>query len=369
MYFDTIATSNQRTSNLIQSLENIKSYFCPDILNNIFTHREEQKTLNQYMAEKIEYLNRANSLPEKTLSFSDRMEYISLIDELEREQEKQSIELAKMQERIAFFNFLCHEMGGLSTVVKSRIDDSHERLLEVVPPINEKTLMHLNVANQGAYILSQYTRTFTLSARKLDDNWMDDLNSTYNAKKMRDILWQAFNCSISHVFFRDITRFFHACVSQNYFATKAEMIKAKDEWGNLDARDDQLAWIQQYLFNFTWQDNAAALDTMIGDKHFILTHLFVLFYEIFLNAIKAVSYVEKTQRHLTVNFGTKNGCVFVEMCNSVGRESLEGYGQGNLIIKAYMDKFNIPDFNATTDSENSIYTMSFSLPFLSKGEK
>ena len=106
---------------------------------------------------------------------------------------------------------------------------------------------------------------------------------------------------------------------------------------------------------------------MIGDNHSIQTHLFVLFYEIFLNAIKAISYAEKEQRYFTVNFSTKNDYIFVEMCNSVGQESLGGYGQGNHIIQAYMDKFNISDFY--TNSDGSIYTMSFSLPFSSNGEK
>ena len=301
----------------------------------------------------------------KMSAFVSRIEYIHQRDNFEREQEDQR----RLKERIEFFNQLCHEMGGLSTTVKAKIDDSQERLSEVIPPINKQTLMQLDIANQAAYILSQYTRTFTLSVRKLDDDWNEDLQPTYEAKKLRDILWQAFQCSVSHVFFRDITRFFHEVISKNYFPTRDEMIEAKEKWNYCDTRDDQLAWIQQYLFNFTWQDNVSALDVMIGDKHFIQTHLFVLFYEIFLNAIKAISYAAKDQRCFIVNFLTKNDCVFVEMRNSVGQKSVGGYGQGNLIIKSYMDKFNINDFHVDANPPGVNYTMSFSLPFLSKGEK
>ena len=146
------------------------------------------------------------------------------------------------------------------------------------------------------------------------------------------------------------------------------MYRAREEWNNITTAAEQLAWVKKYLFDIAWFDNLPGLNTMIGDKYYVQTHLFVLFYEVFLNAVKAISYAPKDQRKFLVRFSVKNDVVFVEMCNSVGKVPFLGGGQGNLMIRAYMDKFSVPDFDVATPKNDFTYKMSFSLPFISQGE-
>ena len=92
------------------------------------------------------------------------------------------------------------------------------------------------------------------------------------------------------------------------------------------------------------------------------THLFTLFYEIFLNAVKAVAYSPKESRYFSVNFVSTTEGFQVKMSNSIGEGELKASGGGSLTISNYMKKFQVKDFFSGISSEKGCYEMSFSLP-------
>ena len=139
---------------------------------------------------------------------------------------------------------------------------------------------------------------------------------------------------------------------------------AEKSWSELNGQGERIKWINQYLFNLVWEDTSVA-DVKIGDKNSTKTYLFIFFNEIFLNAVKAISYVNKQSRFFKVALALTDNGVSVNMQNSAIDDKARGNGFGRMIIENYIKMFDIKDFSAGFDTNSNCYEMHFSIPIFS----
>ena len=220
----------------------------------------------------------------------------------------------------------------------------------------------LKQARQGTTILSDYAQAITCSYRKLGEElWVTDVLPENAEFYVRDVFFESLLYSIPHMFFRRFSLYERE--SENYFPEERDMDIAEESWCGLNDRNEQIKWIEQHLFHLSWED-ASIADVKIGDKNSTKTYLLIFFNEIFLNAIKAISYVNKLDRQLKVSLGLADQGLFVDIQNSAAANRKRSGGHGLTIINNFAKVFDIKDLAAGL-GENGNYEIRFTIPMFS----
>ena len=246
-YVDYYAEDN--TLSLLYKLKviaTIKKYFT-------FSNSQDnfQQQLESYIDLKIGGLIKDTGIAEQqavSFNLGDEINYFYWL----QEQEKLKLQLKEAEVREKIFQQSCHQMGNLSQATSGNLDLAKQELEGISPQLDEYQYVFdpLSDAKQDIDVILQYATSISNSYRDLDDNWQDDLNKS-NGKPFVDIIRQALHRSILHVFYRDITAFCHAAVSEEYFSTRKEMDEAKKSWQRSKSWDEQCEWIEKNLLKIS----------------------------------------------------------------------------------------------------------------------
>ncbi|MBQ7395631.1 MAG: GHKL domain-containing protein [Lentisphaeria bacterium] len=351
-YFDEVANSDQNTTYLIQSLETIKFHFCPRNYD-AFRYRDEQDGLNEHMESKIKELRGKLGLPLRTSSFCEKMSYIASADRHDKELAELKLQLCEVNTRInernENFKAIYHDIKNMIRAIKSFMD------------MNDFTQ-----ANRGLQIITDIVDAVNASFRKLPNEWKEDLSSQESDKSLKDILNDAFLYGIPNMFCYGYEKIYET-ETLNYFEWAEDADTARLEWNKLTDSEEKFKWVSNNMFKLEWDDQADAQNIIIGNRYHTATNLFIMFNEMFSNAIKAISYVQDRQKRcLTIKLSRNDNSLAIMIRNSTEKNNEEyqkGLGFGNhLIIDNYINLFQIKDFSTVYDDENHIYEVTFSIP-------
>ena len=225
-----------------------------------------------------------------------------------------------------------------------------------------KTQRMINRARQGASLIAAIANAITYSYRQSNGDWKKDLHATTGSVTMMNIVFTALFHSVPNVFAgEDFAEY--RTVTGHYFVSNDELLKAENAWLDSATEDARLKWIQDYLFNVSFDFDDTAKSLLIGDEHSTLIHFFILFNEIFWNTIKAVAYVEKERRQCHIRITCPDGFLVVDLENAANADHTSGNtGFGHIIIENYVKMFEIKDFKEYFDSNVKTYKLHFSLP-------
>ena len=278
-----------------------------------------------------------------------------------RKEEELKLKLLEVETKVKvqedMFKTINHSIKNLM----SSIDGALSRLERRLPSEQEFMCNLLKQAKQGVVIASDLANAITCSYRSTGTElWRNDLLAENANWSIRDILHDALNASIPHIFFRKYSQYTQ--VSENYFSDENEAKYAEKLWYDLSDSNARLDWINKYLFHIKIND-AEIANCKVGNKYSTKTHLYILFNEILLNAVKAVSYVAKDQRMINIRLTYQNGDVCVDISNSANQNGGISGGYGRIIIDNYKSMFNMSDFYSGYDTTTKCYQVKFTLPF------
>ena len=313
--------------------------------------------------QRMDNFRRKNQLPEFDYEEGAKA-YIKQIlerDKLERGIEKSKLEAKEAETRaqVQKDNFVTinHSIKNLI----SSVDGALSRLERRLPSDQEFMCNLLKQAKQGVVIASDLANAITCSYRSTGTElWHEDILSENAKWSVQDILHDALSASIPHIFFRRYSQYEQE--SKNYFPDKDEGMRAEHEWYDLSDINVRIAWINQHLFRFELNDSEVAA-CKVGNKYSTKTHLYVLFNEILLNAIKAASFVDKEQRNIKVSLTSAGGNIIVDISNSANPNRGISGGYGKIIIDNYKSMFNMLDFYSGYNADTKCYQVKFILPF------
>lgn len=312
-----------------------------------------------YKLHRIEDKNKVVEQPydSRKSAFVSRIECIRLHDKSEREQEK--VKETEIKARVQKDNFVTinHSIKNLITSIHGALSRLERRL----PSEQEFMCNLLRQAKQGVVIASDLANAITCSYRQTGEElWYEDLLPGNAKWSVQDILYDALSASIPHMFFRRYSQYEQEC--KNYFPDTDEAVRAENSWYDLSDIDARLNWINQNLFHIK-VDDAEIASCKVGNKYSTKTHLYILFNEILLNAVKAASYVDKDQRMITIRLTYQDGDICVDISNSANQNRGVSGGYGKIIIDNYKSMFNMPDFYSGYDTTAKCYQVKFTLPF------
>ena len=250
-----------------------------------------------------------------------------------------------------------HSIKNLITSIDGALSRLERRL-----PSEQEFMCHLlKQAKQGVVITSDLANAITCSYRQTGtEAWYEDLLPENAKWNIQDILYDALSASIPHMFFRGYSQYEQEC--KNYFPDKDEAVRAENSWYDLYDNDARLNWINQNLFHIKI-DVAEVASCKVGNKYSTKTHLYIIFNEILLNAVKAASYVAKEQRMINIRLTYQNGDICVDISNSANQNRGVSGGYGRIIIDNYKSMFNMSDFYSGYDTTTKCYQVKFTLPF------
>ena len=226
-----------------------------------------------------------------------------------------------------------------------------------------KTQRMINRASQGASLIAAIANAISFSYRQSNGDWKKDLHATTGSVTMMNIVFTALFHSVPNVFAgEDFAKY--RTVTKQYFVSNDELLKAENAWLDSATGDAKLKWIQDYMFNVSFDFDDTAKSLLIGDEHSTMTHFFILFNEIFWNTIKAVAYVvEKERRQCHVRITCPDGFLVVDLENAANADHTSvNTGFGHIIIENYVKMFEIKDFTEYFDFNTKTYKLHFSLP-------
>lgn len=285
--------------------------------------------------------------------------HILLFVEFEKHEAEAKAKEADIRAEVQKDNFVTinHSIKNLI----SSVDGALSRLERRLPSEQEFMCNLLKQAKQGVVIASDLANAITCSYRSTGrELWHEDLLPENAKWSIQDILHDALNASIPHMFFRRYSQYEQE--SKNYFPDKDEVLRAESEWYDLPDIKTRIEWINQHMFRFELND-ADVANVKIGNTYSTKTHLYVLFNEILLNAIKAASFVDLEQRKIDVSLTSAEGNIIVDISNSSDSNRGVSGGYGRIIIDNYKSMFNMPDFYSGYDTNAQCYQVKFTLPF------
>ena len=224
----------------------------------------------------------------------------------------------------------------------------------------------LKQAKQGIVIASDLANAITCSYRATGGElWHEDLLPENAQWNIQNIIYDALSASIPHMFFRSYSQYEKE--SKKYFLTSDDAMQAENEWYELQDIKTRINWINQNMFHIILND-AEVANCKVGNKYSTKTHLYILFNEILLNAIKAASFIDKGQRIINIKLTLQNDGIHVDISNSaIPTYNISG-GYGNMIINNYKSMFNMLNFYSGYNKNIQRYQIKFTLPFFNKKE-
>lgn len=281
---------------------------------------------------------------------------------IEAERKKQDAEHAKeiaearLQAQKETFTSMNHSIKNLVSSVTSALYAAKNENDTM------KTQRMINRASQGASLIAAIANAISFSYRQSNGDWKKDLHATTDSVTMMNIVFTALFHSVPNVFAGENFAKYRTVTGQ-YFVSNDELLKAENAWLESATGDAKLKWIQDYLFNVSFDFDDTAKSLLIGDEHSTMTHFFILFNEIFWNTIKAVAYVEKERRQCHIHIALSDGFLGVDLENAANADNTAGNtGFGHIIIENYVKMFEIKDFKEYFDSNTKTYKLHFSLP-------
>ena len=333
--------NNNELSSLYKSiiLARIKKCFC------------ESETLERSLSKHIESLT--NQLPSASLNLSHEINDLLQL----QEQAKLKLRLKEMEvraeEQKKIFSTINHDIKSTCGTVISSLD-----LLSSQSFTDEQNKLWKSAYIGAAFINSTAT-AISMSYRSNKD-WNSDFESSDPADtNFKDIIYNAFTLVVPNMFVRDYSMYKNE--SEKYFPDKNIFSCATQEWFAGEIFEDREKWLNKYFGNFQLKFDASCNELKIGNKHGVVIHLFILFKELFLNAIKAAAWVDKEKRQFYFDFSIVDKILHIDIKNSsrTGIEKKEGLGL--LIFNNYKEMFSIQ--NNISHFDNGVFFQHFEIPY------
>lgn len=284
---------------------------------------------------------------------------------LEKEKAESELELrverAKAEAQREDFTMMNHSIKNLIASVSGNLSMMAQDFLD-----DEARKIVLRRAKQGAELIAQITKAISLSYRRIGHDWKTDLLPG-NASKLvwNDIVTDALFFSIPNMFIENYSQYQQE--SSKYFPSPEDLSSAEKTWYSLQNADARFEWIREHMFYLDLHIADEVYNLKIGGQ--FATHLFILFNELFLNAIKAAAHVQKDQRLLILCLQIKEEKLIVDIsnsCNPSQNPSMNSHGFGQLVIANYRKMFQIDDFSSKLLLDKEQYQQHFSIQIISK---
>lgn len=204
------------------------------------------------------------------------------------EEEKRQAELAVAQERAA--NKVWRDV---THTIKNNISVIYGSLLDLEECTQEKNYLVQEALDATALIQSLASKTF-YSMTGATGVWRCDvLNPEKKAKTLDIIIYEAIKHAISNMF---VPMYYDEFIG-NYFGDDYDLfVEAKDACKKADNLEKLKDVINRYFFDFTIL--TGDLKIPVGNVYDTRIRFFLLFNELFLNAIKHCSRIERNKRFL-----------------------------------------------------------------------
>jgi len=231
-----------------------------------------------------------------------------------REREKM---LANLSHRLK--NLICGIQGDLGYIERKNEIKSTLR-------INEKINLVFDIINEFNYSGTGDVQDFYYDAKNLSAS-----------KKINDLILAGFYSGLSNIFSTTINEKFR----NNYFSTKEIFNNANDKLKNLELRFDSIKeYCEEYFFHCDIEVKGFTNLNIGGTKGSDI-RFYMLFEELFFNAIKYISFISAEERKFKIEFiYTKKG-IELNIENNYNSKRMEkGTGFGGYIVSSIVDSMN-----------------------------
>ena len=302
--------------------------------------------------------NISEGYPTKLESVFDK---IVCLEDTRRELEKIRETEVRNSEREEIFSKINHNIKNINSAVFAALAEA--RRIDRGGSSSEL----LRQAYNGSAIISGITEAISMSYRRPIGNWRADLSSTDAKNPFVEIIRQALYYSIPQIFIRGYSRYLKTSVK--YFPSATDCATAEAEWFSASGNLEKAAWLKKYLGDVNLSFDAASEKLMIGDEYNTAIHFFIMFNELFGNAIKAVADIPFERRQLLLKFQMCEDTLSANITNSAINGITDRGGAGKIIIDNYIKMFGIEDYHYEFEEGRNILCQHFTISFTDRNEK
>lgn len=208
----------------------------------------------------------------------------------------------------------------------------------------------------GTKLIRNLAQSMHLSLRA--GSWRKDIeNPGQHPILLNSILFHAFHAALLNMF---DGKYFHEFV-KNYFKKDLQLfLEAKQQCQDAQTEKEFSECVNKYFFEFKCESKGNSA-IPIGDAEGTATKLLILFQELFLNAIKYSSYIERKDRfvHILIDINADHWS-FIVRNSAVQTDAVNSSGIGLSIIRNFANLFDA-DYSAELISAVYQSKLNFSL--------
>jgi len=269
------------------------------------------------------------------------------------ESEKEKAEI-RIKERDKILATVSHKIKGLIHSIQTPLSN----LLEW-----SKHPQTIKNALKGTVLISDLVNTASHSYTANIDDFYYDAKNNETGDSIESIILDSIKYSIPHMFDgRNYNK-----QNRNYFKTKEEHTIAQKEWYLL-SETDQLEPIIKYLNKYFFKvdfDFSDSSKYILGNDKSSSSKLITIIQELFFNAIKNVSYLEKNNRKVSLNVAIDDEMKFKVSNTYDKKRKLKTTALGTIIVKNIIESVD-GQLNLTDD--NDAFNAEVILPNFWKGK-
>ena len=247
--------------------------------------------------------------------------------EAEKEAEEARI---RADERECILNEVSHHIKNL---VVSVVDPL--RRLSAAETSDKKFIV--DSALSGAEMIKNIVGCLNDSFRTTPEDLQYDLTHTEdNSPGFGVLLEEAFRFSVNNMF--DGER--HGKYVRSYFRSQENFKLCQNKWQNIHSISEMRAFVNEYMFDCEIAVPQEYDSMAIGNERGSATKMLILLNELLMNALKAMSQLNRTERKLVVNIFEDDGKMCWVIQNTYKKGSVSSSnGLGKTIIKKLIEGF------------------------------
>ncbi len=257
------------------------------------------------------------------------------------------VEITQRREREKMLANLSHRLKNLMCDIRGCFDYI-ERKNEIISSLRIKE--HINLVCRIIDSLN-YSGT-----GNVNDFYYDAKDISSSKKDLNELILTAFNSAISNIFSTTLNEKFRT----NYFSTYESLDAANDKFRTLSLTFNSFnKYCNEKFFNFDFEVKGFS-NLKIGNTKGSYIRFYILFEEIFLNAIKYISFVPKENRKFKVEFLYSQKGINLKIENNYMSKRMEkGTGFGTHIVSSIVASMN---GNYEVIKGGDIYTTNIYIP-------
>ncbi len=237
------------------------------------------------------------------------------------------VEITQKREREKILANLSHRLKNLMCGIRgelSWLDDDENKVI-------------VNRAKENINLVCRIIDGFNYSGTGDVKDFYYDAENSSSSDDIETIILTAFRGAISNVFSSTINH----NIRDNYFPTNTSFNNANDKFKLLDLTIDNInKYCQEYFFYCDIEINGF-LNLKIGETKGSDVRFYMLFEELFLNAIKYISYISHEERELKIEFIYSTKGLNLIITNNYNSKRMEkGTGFGAYIVSSIVDSMN-----------------------------